>query len=99
MKQVVKTDAVSKAIASMIKANGSKFFGVTFVKKDGTQRTLNGHIRKVEGNDGHNTTGHIEKYLTIVLNEKDENGNAQWRNVNIETIISLSIGGRKLHFK
>lgn len=99
MQQVVKTDAVSKAVASMIKANGSKFFGVTFVKKDGTTRTLNGHVRKVEGKQGHNTTGHFEKYVTIVLNEKDSQGRDQFRNVNMETIISLSMGGRKMFFK
>lgn len=99
MKKVVKTDALSKGVASMIRANGSKFFGVTFVKKDGTLRTLNGHVRKVEGQQGGNTTGHIEKYVTIVLNEKDEKGNPQFRNVNMETIVSLSMGGRKMFFK
>lgn len=96
---VVRTDAVSQAIATMIKNNGSKFFGVTFVKKDGTERTLNGHVRKVEGHGGHNTTARFEKYVTIVLNEKDANGKEQFRNVNMETIVSLSIGGRKMSFK
>lgn len=98
-KTTVKTDNVSKAVASMIRANGSKFFGVTFVKKDGTTRTLNGHVRKVEGQRGDNTTHHIEKYVTIVLNQKDEKGNPQFRNVNMETVISLSMGGRKMFFK
>jgi hypothetical protein len=95
----VKTDAVSKAIADMIKKNGSKFFCVTFVKKNGEERTLNGHVRKVAGHDGHNNASHFEKYVTIVLSEKDENGNEQFRNVNTETIVSLSIGGRKIEFK
>ncbi len=94
----VKTDAVSKQIAAMIRANGSKFFGVTFVKADGTERTLNGHVRKVKGQDGRNTTSHYEKYVTIVLNSKDEKGREQFRNVNTETIKSLSIGGRKIKF-
>ncbi|AMR57396.1 hypothetical protein vB_PsyM_KIL3b_0150 [Pseudomonas phage vB_PsyM_KIL3b] len=96
---VVATDAVSKAIAQMIKANGAKFFGVTFVKKNGEERTLNGHMRKVEGHGGHNNASHYEKYVTIVLNEKDENGKEQWRNVNLETIVSLKIGGRSITFK
>lgn len=96
---VVRTDAVSQAIATMIKNNGAKFFGVTFIKKDGTERTLNGHVRKVEGHGGHNNASHFEKYVTIVLNEKDKNGNEQFRNVNMETIVSLSIGGRKMYFK
>lgn len=98
MTTTVRTDAVSKAIATMIKNNGSKFFGVTFVKKDGTLRTLNGHVRKVEGHEGKNNASHYEKYVTIVLNEKDEKGREQFRNVNTETIVSLSIGGRKITF-
>ena len=97
--QKVETNAVSKAVVSMIRANGSKFFGVTFVKKDGTMRTLNGHIRKVEGQSASNTVGHLEKYVTIVLNQKDDQGREQFRNVNIETIVSLSMGGRKMFFK
>lgn len=95
----VETDVVSKAVASMIRANGSKFFGVTFVKKDGSLRTLNGHIRKVEGQSSFNTVGHLEKYITIVLNQKDDQGREQFRNVNMETIVSLSMGGRKMFFK
>lgn len=95
----VPTDAVSKSIAAMIKANGSKFFGVTFVKKDGEVRTLNGHVRKVPGCTDGNTTSHIEKYVTIVLNTKDKNGKEQFRNVNMETIKALSIGGRKITFQ
>lgn len=96
--QVVKTDAVSKQIAALIQANGSKWFGVTFVKKDGTERTLNGHVRKVAEHAGHNTTAHFEKYVTIVLNQKDDKGREQFRNVNTETIKALSIGGRRIKF-
>ncbi|WVS24589.1 hypothetical protein PSPHG_CDS_0108 [Pseudomonas phage Psxphi15] len=99
MQQVVKTDAVSNAVASMIKANGSKFFGVTFVKKNGELRTLNCHVRKVDGKDGHNTTARFDKYVTVVLNEKDSQGREQFRNVNLETIVSLSMGRRKMFFK
>lgn len=94
----VKTDIVSKQIAALIYANGSKFFGVTFVKADGTERTLNGHVRKVKGATGSNTTARFEKYVTIVLNTKDEKGREQFRNINTETIKSLSIGGRKINF-
>lgn len=94
----VKTDIVSKQIAALIYANGSKFFGVTFIKADGSERTLNGHVRKVEGHKDRNTAARFEKYVTIVLNSKDEKGRPQFRNVNTETIKSLSIGGRKINF-
>lgn len=98
MQGIQRTDSVSKSIAAMIHGNGSKFFGVTFVKKDGELRTLNGHVRKVAGHDGHNNASHFEKYVTIVLNTKDKHGKAQFRNVNTETIKALSIGGRKISF-
>lgn len=95
--QVVATDFVSKQIASLIHANGSKFFGVTFIKKDGTERTLNGHVRKVAGHGQTNNASHYEKYVTIVLSGKRD-GKEQFRNVNTETIKALSIGGRKISF-
>lgn len=98
MLQVVRTDAVSKAVANLIKSNGSKFFGVTFIKKDGEERKLTGHIRSVEGRTGSNTTGHYEKYVTIVLAQKDKNGKEQFRNVNMETIQSVRMGGREIKF-
>ena len=99
MATIVRTDAVSNSIANMIRANGSKWMGVTFVKKDGTERTLNCHVRTVEGHTGHNNASHVQKYVTVVLNAKDANGNEQFRNVNMETVKSLSIGGRKITFE
>ncbi|MNF29697.1 hypothetical protein D3C84_104080 [compost metagenome] len=97
--QTIHTDVVSRQIAAMIRANGSKFIGVTFVKKNGELRTLNGHVRHVAGHDGVNNAAHYEKYVTLVLNQKDKNGKEQFRNVNTETIKSLSIAGRKISFE
>ncbi|AHJ87418.1 hypothetical protein phiPsa267_165 [Pseudomonas phage phiPsa267] len=99
MTTIVRTDAVSNAIAKMIRDNGSKWMGVTFVKKNGEVRTLNCHVRTVKGHTGHNNASHVEKYVTVVLNEKDEKGNEQFRNVNMETVVSLSIAGRKISFQ
>ena len=98
MTAIVRTDAVSNAIAALIRKNGSKWMGVTFVKKNGEERTLNCHVRTVAGHTGHNNASHVEKYVTVVLSEKDKNGNEQFRNVNMETVKSLSIGGRKITF-
>lgn len=95
---VVKTDFVSKQVAQLIHANGSRFFGVTFKKKDGTLRTLNGHVRKVQGHGGTNNASHFEKYVTVVLNKKDKDGKVQFRNVNTESVQALSIGGRRITF-
>lgn len=89
---------MSNLLKQLIKANGSKFFSVEFTKKDGTLRQLHGHIRAVEGHDNVNPTAHIDKYITIVLSEKDDKGREQWRNVNTESIKSISIGGKKFTF-
>ncbi|MCK9530431.1 MAG: hypothetical protein M0R77_07710 [Gammaproteobacteria bacterium] len=87
-----------RLIKEFIKSQGNKFFTVEFEKKDGTLRKINGHIRAVPGHDGINPTAHIDKYLTVVLAEKDKNGNEQWRNVNIATIKSLAIAGKVFKF-
>lgn len=89
---------MSNLLKELIKSNGTKFFSVEFTKKDGTLRQLQGHVRAVEGHDSVNPTAHIDKYITIVLTEKDKNGKEQWRNVNTESIKSLSIGGKKYTF-
>ncbi|MNE01351.1 hypothetical protein D3C80_937880 [compost metagenome] len=99
MSHVVNTDAVSRQIARMMRENGQKWLGVTFVKKDGSERTMTCHVRKVEGHQGHNNAEHFEKYVTVVLAEKDDKGNPQFRNVNVETITRLAIGGRVIEFK
>lgn len=87
-----------KHIKEFIKKNGNKFFTVEFEKKDGTIRQVNGQIRYVPGHDEVNPTAHIEKYITVVLSEKDKEGREQWRNVNIEKIRRLSIKGKVYKF-
>ena len=81
-------------IKQFIRSNGSRFLTVTFIKKDGTERTINGHIRHVKGHDGVNPVSHIDKYLTIVLSKPDANGQVQFRNVNCETIKRLACNGK-----
>lgn len=90
--------ATARKIRELIEASGSKFFSVEFVKKDGSLRKINGHLRYVPGHDGINPAAHVEKYVTVVLAEKDEFGNEQFRNVNCETVKSLSVNGKKYIF-
>ncbi|WP_278939182.1 hypothetical protein [Pseudomonas helleri] len=98
MKQVEKTTAIGAAIKQLMESNKGKFFSVTFIKADKTERTIVGSVRKVPGHDSPNTIGHIEKYLTVVLAEKDEKGREQFRNVNCEAVKSISMGGKKITF-
>lgn len=92
----VRTDVVSRQIGDLIRANGSKFFSVTFKKKDGEMRTLTGRVFHDKEHSGHNNAAHYEKYVTIVIRGRDENGKRRFRNVNTETITALHIGGRNI---
>ena len=85
-------------VKNILAKNSTKFFSVDFIKADGSPRTINGNLRYVKGHDGENTVKHLDKYFTIVLPEKTETGKAQFRNVNIETIKALRVGGKVYKF-
>lgn len=87
-------DKFSKHLKDEILKNHGKFCTATFIKKDGSERTINGHVRYVPGHDQENPTTHLEKYVTLVLSKPDEQGRPVWRNVNVETITRLSVGGK-----
>ena len=79
----------SKAIKTLISLNEGKVFGVTFTKKDGTQRSMNARLgvtAPLKG--GENNVAHIPKYLTAYDMQK---GN--YRNINTETVTELRMGG------
>jgi hypothetical protein len=86
----------AQTLKQMIIDNGSKFMGVEFIKADGTTRVLNGRFAAAPGHDGENTVAHIEKYVTILLNEKSATGKPQFRNVNTTTIKALHLGGMRI---
>lgn len=73
--KISKTDAVTK-----IKSSKGRFFTVTFIKKDKSERVLNGNIRL---DNFMNNQGYI--------NVKESNGNT--RQVNPRTITALKIAG------
>lgn len=39
-------ECTKKELVQLLRDSCGKFFGITFIKKDGTERTLNGHIAK-----------------------------------------------------
>lgn len=86
-------------LRNLINQNKSKFFGVDFIKKDGSLRTISGHVRRVEGHAGHNPISHLDNYVTIVLPQKDSKGNTQFRNINLDTVQRISIAGKTHNFK
>lgn len=98
-KPIIATNAKGRMIRDLLTKNGGRMFSVTFIKADGTERTITGNYGHVKGQDGENTVAHIEKYVTVILPEKDENGKQQRRNVNCETVKSLRINGVTIEIK
>lgn len=84
-------------LKNLLKENSTKFFSVDFLKADGSERTLSGNLRKVEGHSGENTTDHLENYVTIVRNT--DNPRDRFRNVNLDTVQAIRLGGAEYKFK
>ncbi len=75
-------------LRAIAEAQDGKVFTVTFVKKDGTVRTLNGRLgvtKHLKG--GENTVAHKQEYLTVYDMQKGD-----YRNVNLDTVMSLRCG-------
>ena len=67
---------------------------MTFTKKNGEERTLTGRLGVSHGRvKGLPTTAAIEKYLVVYDVTKRE-----YRNVNIETVKTVSMAGMKVSF-
>ena len=71
-----------KDMVRLLRANVGKFFGITFIKKDGTQRTLNAHMK---GKDYMDDLG----YLKVVTNKN------QYKLVDPRKILEITINGNK----
>ena len=67
---------------------GNKFVTITFIKKDGSERTINGRFGVKKYLNGGKSTLDPEKYLTI-YSLADEG----YRAINRETILRVAIGG------
>jgi hypothetical protein len=81
---------INTLIKNLLIANEGKFFSVTFKKKDGTIRKLNGRLGVHFGKQlQQSTVKSIPKYLTVY----DVKGNG-YRNVNTNTVIELSMMGK-----
>lgn len=97
--KVIKTNAKGRMVREMMLGNQGRFVTVTFIKADGTERTINGNFGHVKTQNGDNTVAHIEKYVTIILPTKNAKGEPDRRNVNCETVKSLKINGETITFQ
>jgi hypothetical protein len=88
MKNLEKVIEKSECKLATIEKSGGKFLTVTFVKKDGTVRTLNGRLGVKKGLVGGKSNVDHNKYINIY--DVQAHG---YRNVNKETIIQVKFGG------
>ena len=85
-----KTISRSKAL-DLIKGNKGKIFGAIFIKKDGTSRTINAQYLKDQKDM---SLGYIK---VIDTNLRRKNPTDCTRNLNLQTMTQLNIGGE--HYK
>ncbi len=71
-----------KDMVKVLRENVGKFFGITFIKKDGTQRTLNAHM---SNKSFINDLG----YLNVITNKKE------YKQVDPKNILEVTINGNK----
>ena len=80
-----------KNLEEVIEKSNGKFLTVTFVKKDGSIRTLNGRLGVTKGLVGGRSSIDHTKYINIY--DVQAGG---YRNVNKSTILEVKIGGEVL---
>lgn len=76
---------------NVIRGTKGGFFGIEFVKKDGSRRTMlarTGAHRKTKGGD--NTVAHLPRYITVW--DRHKRG---FRNINVNTIQYLTFNGNR----
>ena len=79
---------VSKELASIVASSNGRFVSVTFIKKDGTQRTMLCRLGVTKYLKGGTSKLDADKYLTVFDVKKEE-----YRAINKETILSVKLAG------
>ncbi len=83
-----------------------RFFQVEFIKKDGSKRTMNckkwveSAFTYGSANAQANTCAHKENIYSVVdvSLENQNGGKGAFRNINLDTLISVTSGGEKITF-
>ena len=83
--------AQRSTISSVVKMAANKFIGVTFTKKDGSTRRLNGRFGVHSKTAATPTTAGYKEYLTIF-----DVKSMGFRTINLDTISSIRTGGVEL---
>lgn len=87
-KQMKQTTITKSRAVELIKNSQGKFFTVSFMKKDNTERTINGRIKVTKNSKGGKNPATELGYISMYSNKDDG-----YRNVNSQTLTSLKING------
>jgi hypothetical protein len=82
-----------KTLDQIVDESNGKILSVTFIKKDGTLRVMNGRLGVTKHLRGGTSTLDASKYITLYDLQSEG-----YRAVNRKTIVSVTIGGI-VHFQ
>jgi hypothetical protein len=82
-----------KTLDQIVDESNGKILSVTFIKKDGTLRVMNGRLGVTKHLRGGASTLDASKYITLYDLQSEG-----YRAVNRKTIVSVTIGGI-VHFQ
>ena len=78
----------SNELASIVAESNGRFVSVTFIKKDGTERTMLCRLGVTKYLKGGTSKLDAEQYLTVFDVKKEE-----YRAINRDTILSVKLAG------
>lgn len=94
MSKTTQTTISKNQAVALIKSSNGKIFTTTFIKKDGTARTINGRIKVKKNTKGGKNTSEPLGYITM-YSMKDKG----YKNMDPRTQVSLSINGKQYKVK
>lgn len=78
----------SNELASIVAASNGRFVSVTFIKKDGTERTMLCRLGVTKHLKGGESKLNADQYLTVFDVQKEA-----YRAINKDTILSVKLAG------
>jgi hypothetical protein len=81
---------ISQAFATLLQQSNGKFVTLSFIKKDGTQRTMNCRMGVTKALKGGVCTVNLDQYVVVYDMAKKA-----YRSINKDTIVSVSIAGER----
>ena len=85
----IKTLARVKVETFLRTQNKGQYFGISFVKKDGSFRVLNARLGIKSGRNGRKTVGTADQPYLVVYSTNDQG----YRAVNLNTVTAITLGG------